>query len=244
MTEHPTTPQWPTAEQVITALDALTRDPELTPGWRGVVARLRHDAETLAGVTAVRDLLAKRKHQLADAGPGPAYGLAVYNAVGAMNGRWVPAVYRYAYRAQAALAAVADGHPGPDNPLAGRLPGEHDQVPTGGLYGELVAPEPGLADALTGLDLPYIRMGLAQLTRVDQAHDEYDRAFGCDCEFPEESGSAHSSHHVPEHRIDQAAELEAEMDRWDQYLADYADTVAYTLTLDHGGLRRRLTLAA
>jgi hypothetical protein len=99
--------------------------------------------------------------------------------------------------------------------------------------GDLRVPE-ALADA-PGVDL--LHVALRQFAALEAAAQEWEDAFGCNEYCDELEDGCHGGPHTPEHMIDDANEIEREMDRAPEYLADDADAAAWTLT---HGLRDRL----
>jgi len=103
--------------------------------------------------------------------------------------------------------------------------------------GDLRVPE-ALAGA-SGVDL--LHVALRQFAVLEAARQEWEDAFGCNEYCDELEDGCHGGPHIPEHMIDDANEIEREMDRGPEYLADYADAAAWTLT---HGLRDRLRTPA
>lgn len=95
-----------------------------------------------------------------------------------------------------------------------------------------------LADA-PGADL--LQAALRQFAALEAAAQEWEDAFGCNEYCDELEDGCHGGPHIPEHMIDEANELERELDRAPEYLADYADALAWTLA---NGLRDRLCARA
>jgi hypothetical protein len=91
----------------------------------------------------------------------------------------------------------------------------------------------------SGVDL--LHVALRQFDALEAARQEWEDAFGCNewCDDLEEGCGG--GPHISEHLIDEANEIEREMDRGPEYLADYADAAAWTLT---HGLRDRLRATA
>lgn len=231
---------WPTREQVRLALNAVLDDEDTLPeGWRAVLVRIRSDLERLIGVSPCLHLLHDNHDSLAgEVEPGaherpPGIHMGVYYAHNAVAALWRRYVYRYARRAQAALNAVAEGIT-PD--WNAPLPGERETA--GPLEEhEPTAPDVELPAALAERDdLGLIRAALSELAAAEQAADE-EGEMG---EYEDEE-TGETRHSIPEHLIDASQELLAEAERWDDYLADYADAVAYTLATT---LRHRLTKPA
>jgi len=99
-----------------------------------------------------------------------------------------------------------------------------------------------VAEVLTdapGVDL--LHVALRQFAALEAARQEWEDAFGCNEYCDELEDGCHGGPHIPEHMIDDANEIEREMDRGPEYLADYADAAAWTLT---HGLRDRLRTPA
>jgi hypothetical protein len=245
MTTTAATPTpWPTRDQVITALGTMQDRDDLQPNWRSVLGRLRQDAERHTALRAARELLEQERQILAgetdpiDARPSGA--LAVFDAAAKVGELETMALCRYACCAQAALELVAAGSAPASwsDPLPGerpRLDGEGQPLlpePGEGL-GDLRVPE-ALADA-PGVDL--LHVALRGFAALEAAAQEWEDAFGCNEYCDELEDGCHGGPHIPEHMIDEANELEREMDRGPEYLADYADAAAWTLA---HGLRGRL----
>lgn len=231
------TVQWPTREQVRVALKSVLDEEDVLPdGWRAVLVRLHGGLENLIGVDPCLRLLYDNHNSLAgevepeahDRSPGIHMG--VHYAHNAVTALWRRYVYRYARRAQAALNAVADGTmPDWNAPLPGeqvsRGPYEDDE-PT--------APDVGLPEALAERDdLTLIQTALGNLAMAEQAADE-ERELG---EY-DDPDTGEVRHNIPEHLIATSQDLLDEAERWDYYLADYADAVTYTLATT---LRSHLT---
>lgn len=219
--------EWPTREQVRSTLDHALDDEALTDGWRRVLAGLNTDLEHLIGLTSCMQLLHENHDSLAgEVEPGahdrpPGIHMGVYYAHQAVAARWRECVYHYARRAQAALQAVAEGI----TPEFGRpLPGERESSGVA----ESAEPTAPDVDIPAGLDdrddLSLLRFGLAQLAEAEQAAEE-EWEMG---EYEDEE-TGEVRHCIPEHQIEASQELLAEAARWDEYLADYADAVTYTL---------------
>ncbi len=235
---------WPTSDQVITALGTSQDREDLHPNWRSVLGRLRQDAERHTALRAARELL-HREHQTltgeTDAGrPRPSGALAVFDAIAKVGELETMTLCRYACCAQAALELVATG--GAPASWSEPLPGERPRVDgdeqpllpePGEEPGDLRLPET-LADA-PGVDL--LHVALRQFAALEAAAQEWQDAFGCNEYCNELEDGCHGGPHIPEHMIDDANEIEREMDRAPEYLADYADAAAWTLT---HGLRDRL----
>jgi len=220
---------------------------DLHPNWRSVLGRLRQDAERHTALRAARELLHRERQALAgetDAGrPRPSAGMAIFDAAAKVGELETMALCRYVRCAQSALELVATG--GAPASWSEPLPGERPRLDGDG---QPLLPEPGegpgdlrvpeaLADA-PGVDL--LHLVLRQFAALEAAHQEWEDAFGneyCD----ELEDGCHGGPHLPEHMINTANELEREMDRGPEYLADYADAVAWTLT---HGLRDRLCARA
>lgn len=234
------TVDWPTREQVRVALQSVLDEEDILPnGWRTVLVRLHGGLENLLGVDPCLRLLHDNHNSLAgevepdahDRSPGIHMG--VHYAETAVESLWRRYVYRYARRAQAALNAVAAGTV-PD--WNAPLPGE--QVSRGPYEdNEPAAPDVGLPDALVERDdLTLIQDALGNLAAAEQAADE-ERELG-EYDDPDTGKIRHS---LPEHLIATSQDLLAEAERWDEYLADYADAVTYTLATT---LREQLTQPA
>lgn len=103
--------------------------------------------------------------------------------------------------------------------------------------GEPTAPDVEIPAGLAGRnDLAQLNLGLAQLAEAEQAAaEEWEMG-----EYQDED-TGEIRHSIPEHQIEASQELLAEAERWDDYLADYADAVTYTLTTT---LRDRLSQPA
>jgi hypothetical protein len=84
-------------------------------------------------------------------------------------------------------------------------------------------------------------MALRGFAVLEAASQEWEDLFGCNDHSAELEDGGSGGAHIPEHMIDDANELEREMDRRPEYLADHADAVAWTLT---HGLRDRLRARA
>jgi hypothetical protein len=95
-----------------------------------------------------------------------------------------------------------------------------------------------LADG-PGVDL--LDMALRGFTAPEAASQEWEDLFGYNDHCAELEDGCSGGPHIPEHMIDDANELEREMDRRPEYLADDADAVAWTLT--HGLRDRRCARA-
>lgn len=219
------TTEWPAREQVRSTLNHTLDDESLTEGWRRVLAGLNTDLENLIGLTSCMQLLHDNHDSLAgEVEPGahdrpPGIHMGVYYAHQAVAARWRECVYRYARRAQAALNAVAEGIM-PD--FARPLPGEREPS---GQADEPTAPDVDIPAGLDDRDdLALIRFGLAQLAEAEQAAEE-EWEMG---EY-EDPDTGEIGHCIPEHQIEASQELLAEAARWDEYLADYADAVTFTL---------------
>jgi hypothetical protein len=235
---------WPTRDQVITALGTIQGRGDLHPNWRSVLGRLRQDAERHTALRAARELLHRECQTLAgetDAGhPRPSGALAVFDAIAKVGELETRALCRYVCCAQAALELVATGGAPASwsEPLPGerpRIDGDEQPLPPepGGMPGDLRVPE-ALADA-PGVDL--LHVALRQFAALEAAAQEWEDAFGCNEWCDELEDDCHGGPHIPEHMIDDANEIQREMDRAPKYLADYADAAAWTLT---HGLRDRL----
>jgi len=235
---------WPTSDQVIAALGTMQDRDDLHPNWRSVLGRLRQDAERHTALRAARELLHRERQTLAgetDAGrPRPSGALAVFDAIAKVGELETMALCRYVCCGQAALELVATGGAPASwsEPLPGerpRLDGDEQPLPPepGGMPGDLRVPE-ALADA-PGVDL--LHVALRQFNAITAAEDEWEELFGCNDYCADYEDGCGGGPHIPEHMIDEAREIEREMDRAPEYLADYADAAAWTLT---HGLRDRL----
>lgn len=228
--------EWPTREQVRSALDEAQDDDTLTDGWRRVLADIAHDLHRLIGVTPCMQLLHDQHDSLAgEVAPGahdraPGIHMGVYDAHNAVAALWREHTWRYARRAQAALNAVADWvQPEFARPLPGDEPPNAGQEPS--------APDVEVPAALADRDdLALIRAGLGQIADAEQAAEE-ERELG---EYEDEE-TGEIRHCIPEHQIAAAHQLLDEAGRWDEYLGDYADAVVYTLVTT---LRDRLATPA
>jgi hypothetical protein len=89
--------------------------------------------------------------------------------------------------------------------------------------------------AAPGVDL--LHVALRGFAALEAAAQEWEDAFGCNEYCNELEDGCHGGPHIPEHMIDDANELEREMDRAPECLADDADAVAWTLA---NGRRDRL----
>lgn len=131
----------------------------------------------------------------------------------------------YSTRAMAALRAVADGIVPPETSV---LDAENDH---------LRYPQPEIPAGLG--ETPLLSGAMRGFNISEAAREAYDDAFGrdpdgecycddvCTCE----------PYYIPEYMLDQADELERQMDTWWGALEDFADAVAITLATD---LRDRL----
>jgi hypothetical protein len=240
---------WPTRDQVITALGTMQDRGDLHPNLRSVLGRLRQDAERHTALRAARELLERERPALAgETGTEPVHArpsgaLAVFDAIAKVGELETMALRRYACCAQGALELVATGgapRPGPTRCPASD-PGSTATAcrccrSRGTGAGDLRVPE-ALADA-PGVDL--LHVALRQFAALEAAAQEWEDAFGCNEYCDELEDGCSGGPHIPEHMIDEANELEREMDRMDRVpecLADYADAAAWTLT---HGLRDRL----
>ncbi len=251
MTTTAATPTpWPTRDQVVTALGTMQDRDDLHPNWRSVLGRLRQDAERHTALRAARELLERERQALAgETGTDPARArpsgaLAIFDAIAKVGDLETMALCGYACCAQAALELVAAG--AAPASWSEALPGERPRVDGDG---QPLLPEPGeglgdlrvpeaLADA-PGVDL--LHVALQQFAALEAARQEWQDAFGCNEYCDDLEDGCHGGPHIPEHMIDEANEIEREMDRAPEYLADYADAVAWTLT---HGLRDRLCAPA
>jgi hypothetical protein len=93
--------------------------------------------------------------------------------------------------------------------------------------------------AAPGVDL--LHVALRGFAALEAAAQEWEDAFGCNEYCNELEDGCHGGPHIPEHMIDDANELEREMDRAPECLADDADAVAWTLA---NGRRDRLCARA
>lgn len=234
-----TTVDWPTRDQVRAALEGAIEDDSLPAGWRRVLVHLLHEIDLLLGITPCVEMLTDNHDVLAgEAEPGlhnraPGIHFGVSESCRAVEALWRRHVYRYARTAQAALQAVADSTT-PD--FARPLSGEHEP-PSPHADGHPVAPEVGVPAQLASRDgLQLIHLGLGQLGRAEDAAEE-ERELG---EYEDEE-TGELRHCIPEHQLATSQELLAEADRWDQYLGEYADVVAYVLVTT---LREHLTAPA
>jgi len=237
---------WPTRDQVIAALGTRQDRDDLHPNWQSVLGRLRQDAERHTALRAAGELLERERQTLAGEAGGdpvdarPSAAMAVFDAIAKVGELETVALCRYACCAQAALELAATG--GAPASWSEPLPGERPRVDgdeqpllpePGGMPGDLRVPET-LADA-PGVDL--LHVALRQFAALEAARQEWEDAFGCNEYCDELEDGCHGGPHIPEHLIDDANETEREMDRRPEYLADYADAAAWTLT---HGLRDRL----
>lgn len=221
----------PATADVARALRDACAPGVLAPGWRPVIHRLASRAERLAGATLAADLLrcqlqGHAERQVDTLGPG-ALG-AVLDVANYAEDQLRDAVHRYAWRAIATLGILTVG--GAANPGSWHLPGEDlaeaERVPDA---------EPSLPGWLAELRLPLLALAERQLLGVEMAEAERRDAFEV---TDEETGLLRD--YVPEHRMAEAAELEAEAARWQDYVGQWADAVAWTLVHD---LRDRLAAA-
>jgi len=221
-----TTPTpWPTRDQVIEALGTMGDRGDLHPNWRSVLGRLRQDAERHTALRAARELLERQRPALVgETGDDPARArpsgsLAVFDAIAKVATLETMALCAYACCAQAALEQVAIG--AAPASWSEPLPGEQPRLDGDG---EPLLPEPGeglgdlrVPEALAGAPgVDLLHVALRQFNALEAARREWDDAFGCN---------------------EWCDELEREMDRAPEYLADYADAAAWTLI---HGLRERL----
>ena len=172
----------------------------------------------------------------------PSGSLAVFDAIAKVGELEALALGGYVCCAQAALELVATG----DAPASwsGLLPGEAPRQDGDGVP---LLPEPGespgdlrVPKALTVATGVYLlHMALRQFAAITAAEDEWEALFGCSdyCADLGVGVTCGGGPHIPEHMLDTATEIEREMDRAPEYLADYADAIAWTLT---HGLRDRL----
>jgi hypothetical protein len=231
---------------VITALGTMQDRDDLHPNWRSVLGRLRQDTERHTAPRAAGELLHRERQALAgENGTNPARArpsgaLAVFDAAAKVGELEIMALCRYACHAQAALELVATGAAPASwsDPLPGERPRvDGDEQPLlpepGDRRRELRVPE-ALVDA-PGVDL--LHVALRQFVALEAAAQEWEDAFGCNEYCADLEDGCHGGPHILEHMIDDANEIEREMDRAREYLADYADAAAWTLT---HGLRDRL----
>ncbi len=245
--DRTTTPTpWPTRDQVITALGTLQDRDDLHPNWRSVLGRLRQDAEQHTALRAARELLERQRQTLAgETGTEPTRArpsgsLAVFDAIAKVATLETMALCAYACCAQAALEQVAIG--AAPASWSEPLPGEQPRLDGDG---EPLLPEPGeglgdlrVPEALAGAPgVDLLHVALRQFNALEAARREWDDAFGCNEWCDELEDGCGGGPHIPEHMIDEAHEIEREMDRAPEYLADYADAAAWTLI---HGLRERL----
>jgi len=242
-----TPPPWPTRDQVIAALGTMGDRDDLHPNWGSVLGRLRQDAERHTALRAARELLEHERQALAgerpDAAPvdaRPSGSLAVFDAITKVAELEAMALCAYVRCGQAALelAAVGAAPASWSEPLAGERPrvdGDGEPLPPepGEALGDLRVPE-ALAGA-PGVDL--LHVALRQFAALEAARQEWEDAFGCNEWCDDLEAGCGGGPHISEHMIDEAHEIEREMDRAPEYLADYADAAAWTLT---HGLRDRL----
>ncbi len=255
MSTNDTTPAptpWPTRNQVITALGQAREPGDLASGWDSILVRLRQHAEQHTALRAARELLERERQALSgerpDADPidaRPSGSLAVFDAIAKVGKLETETLARYVCCAQAALELLAAGGVPAWNqrlhleePRRDRLTSQPVLPEPGEERGALRVPEGSLEEA-PGVDL--LHRALRQFDALEDAHQEWDDAFGCNEYCDDLEDGCGGSPHIPEHMIDQAAELEQEMDRGSDYVADYADAVAWTLT---HGLRDRLQAQA
>jgi len=246
-TSTTTTPTpWPTGDQVIAAL-GMQDCGDLHPNWHSVLGRLRQDAERHTALRAARELLERERLALAgerpDADPvdaRPSGSLAIFDAIAKVGELETMALCAYVRCGQAALELSAAGAAPASwsEPLPGERPrvdgdGEPLLPEPGEARGDLRVPEP-LAGA-PGVDL--LHVVLRQFNAITAAEDEWEELFGCNDYCADYEDGCGGGPHIPEHMIDEAREIEREMDRAPEYLADYADAAAWTLT---HGLRDRL----
>jgi hypothetical protein len=241
---------WPTSDQVITALGTMPDRQDLHPNSRSVLGRLRQDAERHTALRAARELLERQRQALAgETGTDPARArpsgaLAVFDAAAKVGELETMALCAYVRCGQAALELAATG--AAPASWGEPLPGERPRVDGDG---QPLLPEPGEArgdlrvpKALAGAPgVDLLHVALRQFAVLEAARQEWEDAFGCNewCDDLEEGCGG--GPHISEHMIDEAREIEREMDRAPEYLADYADAVAWTLT---HGLRDRLRATA
>jgi hypothetical protein len=195
---------------------------------------MERERQALAGETGTEPVHAR-----------PSGALAVFDAAAKVGELETMALCRYACCAQAALELAATGAAPASwsEPLPGERPrldgdGEPLLPEPGGGPGDLRVPE-ALAE-VPGVDL--LHMALRQFAALEAAAQAWEDAFGCNDHCAELEDGCHGGPHIPEHMIDQANELEREMDRAPEYLADYADAAAWTLT--HGPRDRLRTPAS
>lgn len=227
---------FPDRDAVITALNTYTEDglrAILASGWMRYLRALHRKACDVTAAGAVLGLVNAHMKDLdrqlaecpeSDAGARYDAYTAITRARGDLYGKWADAVLLYAADAKAALFAVADGVV-PDA-YTGWLRG----LPTP-LTPEHVDPE--FPAEFAGIKR--LAAADAQFDRILQAKEEYDDAFRCECDDESVDEPGHDSHHVPEHMIEAAEDLEREMDRYHEFLEAYADAVTYTLVTDLGG---------
>ena len=242
-----TTPTpWPTRDQVIAGLGTMGDRDDLHPNWRSVLGRLRQDAERHTALRAARELLERQRQALAgETGDDPARArpsgaMAVFDAIAKVGKLETMALCRYVCCGQAGLELAAAGAAPPS--WSEPLPGEWPRVDGDG---EPLLPEPGegrgdlrVPEALAGAPgVDLLHVALRQFAALEAARQEWEDAFGCNewCDDLEEGCGG--GPHISEHMIDQAHEIEREMDRAPEYLADYADAAAWALA---NGLRDRL----
>jgi hypothetical protein len=237
----------PTRDQVIAALGHTRERGDLHPNWDSVLVRLRQAAERHTALRAARELL-ERERQALTGKTGtdplearPSSGMAVYDAIAKVGELETEALCRYVCLGQAALELVAAGA----TPASWHepLPGEEPRRDPLTNRPDLPVPGPELEElcvpkALTqapGVDL--LEMALRQFDALETADQEYEDLFGCNEHCAELEDGCSGGPHVPEHLIEQEAALLEELDREPDYVAGYADAVAWTLT---HGLRDRL----
>ncbi len=249
MTTTTATPTpWPTRDQVIAALGTMADRDDLHPNWRSVLDRLRQDAERHTALRAARELLELQRQALAGetgtdpSGARPSGETAIFEAIAKVGELEAMALCAYVRCGQAALELVAAAAGAAPASWGESLPGERPRVDGDG---KPLLPEPGEArgdlrvpETLTGAPgVDLLHVALRQFAALEAARQEWEDAFGCNERCDDLEDGCGGGPHISEHMIDQAHEIEREMDRAPEYLADYADAAAWALA---NGLRDRL----